>query len=110
MRSLRPSLVASVVAAGVLLAACGGGADDASRDDARRGGTTGTGPDDAAEVVLPEPAPGPPPDLAVSPEAEAASPLPEIAVRRLNGDGGWVQFKDEMPADRPVLIWFWAPF
>ena len=37
------------------------------------------------------------------------SPLPELAVRQLNGDGGWVQLKNELPADKPLLVWFWAP-
>ena len=59
-------------------------------------------------ITLPEPALGPIPDLPVSEEAAATSPLPELAIRRLNGEGGWVQFKNELPADRAVLVWFWA--
>ena len=41
--------------------------------------------------------------------ASADNPLPDIAVRRINCAGGWVNLKNELPADRPVLIWFWAP-
>ena len=89
-------LVAVVLAGSLLVAACGG-TTDAPVD--------GSG----AQPELPEPAAGPMPELPVS-AASIASPLPEIAVRQLNGDGGWVQFKDELPAEQPVLIWFWAPF
>ena len=46
----------------------------------------------------------------MSAELAIASPLPEVAVRRLNGEGGWVQFRNELPSDVPILIWFWAPF
>ena len=87
-------IVAAALAAGLLLAACGG---------------AGSSSNLPAGVVLPEPAPGPVPELAVSPEAALSSPLPEIAVRRLNGEGGWVQLKNELPADKPLLVWFWAP-
>ena len=80
------------MAAGLLLTACGGG-----------GASSGT------DVVLPTPAPGPVPTLPVSPDAAIASPLPDIAVRQINGDGGWVQFKDELPSEQPLLVWFWAP-
>ena len=89
-------LVAVALAASLLVAACGGAAD-APVD----GGS--------AQPELPEPATGPVPDLRVAP-GSIASPLPDIAVRRLNGDGGWVQFRNELPAEQPVLIWFWAPF
>lgn len=62
------------------------------------------------EIVLPEPEPGPVPDLPVSPASAEASPFPEVAVRQLNGGGGWVQFKDLLPSEQPLLLWFWAPF
>ena len=76
---------------GLTLAACGGGSNLPEG------------------VSLPTPAEGPVPELPVSEEAAAGSPLPEIAVRQLNGDGGWVQLKNELPADKPLLVWFWAP-
>jgi len=82
------------LAAGLLLAACGGAGGESNPADG---------------LVLPDPAPGPVPELAVSPEAAVSSPLPEIAVRQLNGEGGWVQLKNELPADKPLLVWFWAP-
>ena len=65
--------------------------------------------EDGTVVTLPVPEAGPVPVLPVSPDAAAGSPLPEIAVRQINGDGGWVQFKNELPADKPLLVWFWAP-
>jgi hypothetical protein len=53
--------------------------------------------------------PGPAPDIAVEPQSEG-SPLPDIVVRRINCAGGWVNLRNEIPADRPVLVWFWAPY
>jgi hypothetical protein len=53
-------------------------------------------------------APSPAPEVAVRPES-ANSPLPDLAVRRINCVGGWVNLRNEIPADRPVLVWFWAP-
>ena len=67
----------------------------------------GCSPDNSpTEVVA---APGPAPEVAVRPES-AASPLPDLAVRRINCAGGWVNLRNEIPADRPVLVWFWAPY
>lgn len=91
MRSVRLLALGAVV----LLSACAGGG---TRDG-----------DAAVDEVLPAPAPGPVPTLEVSPRSATASPLPDIAVRRLNGEGGWVQFKDELPSEQPLLVWFWAP-
>jgi hypothetical protein len=51
---------------------------------------------------------GPPPAIALRPES-AASPLPDLAVRRINCKGGWENLRNELPADRPLLVWFWAP-
>src|SRR5688572_625937 len=67
----------------------------------------GCSPDNSpTEVVA---APGPAPEVGVRPES-AASPLPDLAVRRINCAGGWVNLRNEIPADRPVLVWFWAPY
>ncbi|HEX6656711.1 MAG TPA: hypothetical protein VF065_01440 [Ilumatobacter sp.] len=67
----------------------------------------GCSPDNSpTEVVA---APGPVPEVAVRSES-AASPLPDLAVRRINCAGGWVNLRNELPADRPVLVWFWAPY
>ena len=86
------------LAAGLVLAACGGATPDPP-----------VGADGSA-VTLPTPEPGPvPDDIPVSPDAAIGSPLPELAVRQINGDGGWVQLKNELPADKPLLVWFWAP-
>jgi hypothetical protein len=67
----------------------------------------GCSPENApTEIVA---APGPAPDIAVRPES-ASSPLPDLAVRRINCAGGWVNLRNEIPADKPVLVWFWAPY
>lgn len=90
--------IATIAVVGaVTLAACGGGAP-----------ADPVGADGVA-VTTPALAEGPIPDLPVTPEAAAASPLPQVTVRRINGDGGFVQLKNELPADRPLLVWFWAP-
>jgi len=47
------------------------------------------------------------PDLQRSADA-AKSPLPEVAVWDV-GTADWVQFADLVPADKPVVLWFWAP-
>ncbi len=85
-----------MIAAGITLAACGG--NPPTPVDA-----------DGTAITLPEPAAGPLPALPVTAEAAAGSPLPEVTVRRLNGDGGFVQLKNELPSDKPLLVWFWAP-
>ena len=38
----------------------------------------------------------------------APSPLPEVAVWDV-GATDWVQFADVVPAETPVVLWFWAP-
>ena len=53
--------------------------------------------------------PGPAPEIAVRAES-ASNALPDLAVRRINCAPGWVNLKNEIPADRPVLVWFWAPY
>jgi hypothetical protein len=93
---MRTRIVAVLLAAGISLTACGG----------RSASTVGA---DGQVITVPVPAPGPVPNLPVSPEAEAASPLPDVTVRRINGNGGFVQLKNELPSDKPLLVWFWAP-
>ena len=53
--------------------------------------------------------PGAAPAIAIRPES-AAGPLPDLVVRRVNCAGGWVNLRNEVPADKPVLVWFWAPY
>jgi hypothetical protein len=67
----------------------------------------GCSPDNSpTEVVA---ARGPAPQVAVGAES-ANSPLPDLVVLRINCAGGWVNLRNEIPADRPVLVWFWAPY
>jgi hypothetical protein len=51
---------------------------------------------------------GPAPAIELRPES-VDGPLPDLAVRRLNCKGGWENLRNELPADRPLLVWFWAP-
>jgi hypothetical protein len=74
-----------VLAASLALAACGGG---------------GSGSGSSADA-------GPRPDLPVA-EASINSPLPPVTVRDVS-TGEWVQLANALPADTPLLVWFWAP-
>ena len=55
-----------------------------------------------------ESAAGPAPSLEVRAES-ADSPLPDLAVRRINCNGGWVNLRNEIPSILPLLVWMWAP-
>ena len=55
-----------------------------------------------------EAADAPAPVLEIRTES-AASPLPDLAVRRINCNGGWVNLRNELPSELPLLVWFWAP-
>lgn len=70
------------VAAALLLAGCGG-SQTASTD------------------------PGPRPDLVVD-DPTTPNPLPPVTVWDV-GQKKWVQFANFLPADKPVLVWLWAP-
>lgn len=75
-------VVIAGVAAALLLAACGG-SPPASVD------------------------PGARPELPVA-DAAVANQLPKVTVWDV-GEKQWVQFGNFLPADKPVLVWFWAP-
>ena len=96
--AMRTRIVAAALVGGLTLAACGGGGSAPAPVGA-----------DGVAVTLPTLADGPLPDLPVSAEAQAGSPLPQVTVRQINGDGGFVQLKNALPSDRPLLVWFWAP-
>ena len=55
-----------------------------------------------------ESADGPAPIIELRAES-ANSPLPDLAVRRINCNGGWVNLRNEIPSALPLLVWFWAP-
>lgn len=93
---MRKRIVAAALVGGIILAACGGSPAAPVGED-------------GVAITLPTPAAGPIPDLPVTPEAAAGSPLPQVTVRQINGDGGFVQFRNELPSDKPLLVWFWAP-
>lgn len=50
---------------------------------------------------------GPAPAIEVRAESMDL-PLPDLPVRRLNCGGGWVNLKNELPSDKPVLFWIWG--
>jgi hypothetical protein len=58
--------------------------------------------------TTPDLAEGPLPSIEVRAES-VGNALPDLAVRRINCAGGWVNLKNEIPASTPLLVWFWAP-
>ncbi|MCB1001097.1 MAG: hypothetical protein KDB40_17510 [Acidimicrobiales bacterium] len=82
-RPRRARRLAAVLTASVALATACGGAPEASVD------------------------PGERPDLPVS-SVPGGPFLPAVTVWDV-GEQQWVQLADFLPADTPVLVWFWAP-
>jgi hypothetical protein len=93
---MRKRIVVAALGGALVLAACGGAPDPPV-------GADGTA------ITLPTPEPGPIPALPVAEASVTGSPLPAVTVRRINGEGGWVQFRNELPSEKPLLVWFWAP-
>lgn len=88
VRRLHALLAVAALAAG----ACGSAAADEATGEP------------AASAVRTDPGERP-----VLPVENIDSPLPAITVRDVV-DHEWVQFADILPAEQPVLVWFWAPF
>ncbi len=82
-RRHRPRAVAAVAVA-TLASACASGGDGDSLGDA-----------------------GPVPAIAVAEESKD-SPLPAVVVRDVGAEK-WVQLADNLPREKPLLVWFWAP-
>ena len=108
----RRGVAACAVAA---LVACGDSSDPAPAATAAAAAGSvaptadGCSPDNSPTAL--NVGPGPAPDVPVRAEsATADSPLPDLVVRRINCVGGWANLRNEVPADRPVLLWFWAPY
>jgi hypothetical protein len=80
--------------------------DEPAGDPADRPAGAGCSVDNAPTTAAA--ADGSAPVIAVRAES-IGNPLPDLAVRLVNCEGGWVNLKNELPADRPLLVWFWAP-
>ena len=111
--------LASIVVAGVLLLVSCGGGDGSNAKPALDSvpppnlpvdtvpastTTSGVGDGSNAKQALDS---VPPPNLPVD-AVSTNGPLPPVTVRDLTQDR-WVQFANFLPADKPVLVWFWAP-
>ena len=121
MHGPRAVKVATACAALAVLGACGDASDTATSPPASVGPSTtaataaaaiapvddGCSPDNTPTDVVATP--GQAPDIAAQPQA-TDSPLPDLVVRRINCAGGWVNLRNEIPAGKPVLVWFWAPY
>jgi hypothetical protein len=83
-------LAGITLAAALVTAACGGDSS-AGAGDVR---PAGADPDVRPELPLANPA--------------SEGLLPSVAVWDL-GAQGWTQLADFLPAERPLLVWFWAP-
>lgn len=85
---LRPNRTAALIAATALtLAACGGTTNSGSPAEAAGSAAAGTA------------AAGP---------SNAASPLPDVEVLDVTS-GERVQLAGYLPAEKPTLVWLWAP-
>lgn len=116
----RPSLhLTGLAAAGLLvLGACGGGsADPGAGAGAGAAVTVTTAPATSATTAARAttatagPADTSAPTTGASPSSgapAAPSPLPDVTVLDA-GTGADVALAGLLPADRPLLIWFWAP-
>ena len=119
MQRPRAASVTTVCATAILLGACGeaGSANPPPVSASSSAAVTtvvaavesgdGCSSDNSPTAVVA--APGPTPETAVRPES-ADSPLPDLAVRRINCAGGGGNLRNAIPSDRPVLVWFWAPY
>jgi hypothetical protein len=110
-RSLRTRLLVLPVAAAMLVAACGGGGGDDESADAGAGAATEQDGDETtaeADAVLTTAGV----DLGgteVDPASEIETNLfPDLVVDDI-GRGKKVNIRNIVPADKPVLLWMWAP-
>jgi len=89
-RNRRTTLVAASVAGAFALAACGGGDGGGSAE-----------PSEQLPAVADQ--------VALLPASDVASnQLPDVVVDNLNDDNK-VNLRNYAPADRPILLWMWAP-
>lgn len=90
-RSVRRRVVGAVIAGAFVLAACGGGDESGGRSN---GGT---------EV------PAPPDEIALDPASDTATnQLPDVVVDNVTL-GNKVNLRNAAPADKPILLWMYAP-
>ncbi len=90
LRPTRSRLAGLAVGSALVLAACGGGGESSS---------------EPVGSTLP-----PPPDaIELDPAADtAANQLPDVVVDDV-GAGNKVNLRNAAPADRPILLWMYAP-
>ncbi len=63
------------------------------------------GDGDGSSVTAPSSTSSP---AAADPPAEVVEPLPDVSVQDV-GAGTQVNLASLLPADRPILLWMWAP-
>lgn len=98
----------ALAAAALALAACGGtpqaSVDPGERPDLPVGGTAAGTTEGSSGSTAAGTDPG-----AGTPASAAPEPvLPVVTVWDV-GAKQWVQLADFLPADKPLLVWFWAP-
>jgi len=95
------------ITGGLLTAGCGGGQSErvssTPESTARAPGTTS-----AALPTIGSPGPGPAPSAAAQAPATGKSVLPDLAVDDVAA-GSKVNLSSLVPAEQPLLVWFWAP-
>jgi hypothetical protein len=89
LRSRRSRLGAAAFASALVLAACGGSGDSA---------------EPSGSALAP-----PPDETELDPAADmVANQLPDVMVDDI-GRGNKVNLRNLAPADKPILLWMWAP-
>jgi hypothetical protein len=97
--------VGLLLAAAMAVAACGASGSSSgapARDAGSRPEATGPGPTATVPMTAAAQAPG------STTDRSTASPLPAVDVTDV-ATGGTVQLASLLPADRPLLVWMWAP-
>ncbi|HEX5616733.1 MAG TPA: hypothetical protein VFZ83_16405 [Acidimicrobiia bacterium] len=94
----RPRATGAAVALVMSLAACG--------DTDSSAPPTSVPPAPTTQPAGPDPDPGDPTPTTVAPVG--TSPLPVVDVLDV-ATGETVALAERLPADRPLLVWFWAP-
>lgn len=118
----RRSVIAAIAAGALAVASCGGSDEGSSADPETTSATATTAPATATPTTTPGPggsddgdddSDAPPPSRSGTDETTTAGSIaPALPpVWQLTGpsiDGGTIDLAEL--SDRPVLLWFWAPF
>jgi hypothetical protein len=125
--SMHHRLLALVVGSVLVVASCGDGGDTTVATPSTMSSTAADTPSSTASVstaapaaeqgvsaptssepAAAEPPPATPPVATDPPATEVVEPLPDVLVHDVTA-GTQVSLSSLLPADRPILLWMWAP-